>query len=163
MLSCFDRVWLWATLRTTLGSDSPGKKWPGPPPGDLPNPRIEPASCVSPAWADRFFITGASNATLSFTMRITTAYLGPCVGLFVCCWLLRGSSSLPAPSLRSHCPSSLKGHLPPPKLCFQVTPVPHGPACIYQEAFQIPTGAKGIFLTLCPQHFLFRCSRDLQG
>ena len=85
------------------------------------------------------------------------------VGLLVCCWLLRGSSSLPAPSARSHSPSSLEGHLPPPKLSFQVMPVPHGPACIYQEAFQTPTGAKGIFLTLCPQHFLFRCSRDLQG
>ena len=100
MLSCFDHVWLWVTLWTTLGSDSPGKKWPGPPPGDLPNPRIKPASCVSPAWADRFFITGTTNATLSFTMRTTTtAYLG----LLVCCLLVclsaAGFSKVPAASL----------------------------------------------------------------
>ena len=33
---------------------------PCPPPGDLPNPRIEPASLISPALAGRFFTTGAT-------------------------------------------------------------------------------------------------------
>ena len=33
---------------------------PCPPPGDLPNPGIEPASLMSPALADEFFITSAS-------------------------------------------------------------------------------------------------------
>ena len=33
---------------------------PGPPPGDLPNSDIEPASLMSPALAGRFFTTGAT-------------------------------------------------------------------------------------------------------
>ena len=32
----------------------------GPPPGDLPNPGIEPASPMSPALTGRFFTTGAT-------------------------------------------------------------------------------------------------------
>ena len=32
-------------------------EWPFPPPGDLPNPGIEPMSPVSPALADKFFTT----------------------------------------------------------------------------------------------------------
>ena len=37
--------------------------WSGllfPPPGDLPNPGIEPSSLVSPALAGRFFTNGAT-------------------------------------------------------------------------------------------------------
>ena len=34
---------------------------PFPPPGDLPNPGIEPESLVSPALAGRFFITALSS------------------------------------------------------------------------------------------------------
>ena len=41
--------------------DSPGKNnwsgWPFPPPGDLPDPGIEPTSLMSPALAGRFFTT----------------------------------------------------------------------------------------------------------
>ena len=33
------------------------RRFPFPSPGDLPNPGIKPVSLVSPAWADRFFIT----------------------------------------------------------------------------------------------------------
>ena len=33
---------------------------PCPPPGDLPNPGIESASLMSPAWAGRFFTTSAT-------------------------------------------------------------------------------------------------------
>ena len=33
---------------------------PCPPPGDLPDPRIEPASLMSPALAGRFFITSTT-------------------------------------------------------------------------------------------------------
>ena len=33
---------------------------PGPPPGDLPNSEMEPASLMSPALAGRFFTTGAT-------------------------------------------------------------------------------------------------------
>ena len=31
------------------------------PPGDLPDPGIEPASLTPPAWADRFSTTGATS------------------------------------------------------------------------------------------------------
>ena len=45
--------------------DSPGKNGlgnglPFPPPGDLPDPGIKPASLTSPALADRFFTTSAT-------------------------------------------------------------------------------------------------------
>ena len=69
MLSCFSQVSLFATLRTvagqaqlSMGFSRPGywNGWPGPPPGDLPNPGIEPASFMSPALADRFFTTNAT-------------------------------------------------------------------------------------------------------
>ena len=35
---------------------------PSPPPGDLPNPGIEPASLMSPALSGRFFATSATWA-----------------------------------------------------------------------------------------------------
>ena len=35
--------------------------WPCPPPGDLPNPGIEPASLMSPALAGGFFTTSATR------------------------------------------------------------------------------------------------------
>ena len=37
---------------------------PFPPPGDLPNPGIEPMSLVSPALAGRFFTTGLPEKSL---------------------------------------------------------------------------------------------------
>ena len=43
--------------------DSPGKNWSGlpcPPPGDLPDPEIEPASLTSPALAGGFFTTSGT-------------------------------------------------------------------------------------------------------
>ena len=36
---------------------------PGPPPGDLFDPRIEPASLMSPALGDGFFTTSATGGT----------------------------------------------------------------------------------------------------
>ena len=44
------------------------KYWSGlpcPPPGDLPNPEIEPGSPVSPALAVRFFVTSATWEALT--------------------------------------------------------------------------------------------------
>ena len=46
--------------------DSPGKSprvsgLPCPPPGDLPNPGIEPASLMSPALTGGFFTTSAAH------------------------------------------------------------------------------------------------------
>ena len=48
---------------------------PFPPPGDLPNPGIEPGSLVSPAFAGEFF-TLAPPGILNFhaTCRYTTVY-----------------------------------------------------------------------------------------
>ena len=34
--------------------------WPGPPPGHLPDARIEPVSLISPALPDRFFTTSVT-------------------------------------------------------------------------------------------------------
>ena len=68
MLSCFSHVQLFATLWTVacLGPLSMGfsrqEYWSGlplPPPGDLPNPEIKPASLTSPALAGGFFTTSA--------------------------------------------------------------------------------------------------------
>ena len=43
---------------------------PGPPPGDLPDPGIEPASLMSPALAGRFFNTGTIWEALDHTARV---------------------------------------------------------------------------------------------
>ena len=65
VLSCFSHVWLFVTLWTVAHKDSPetlGFSWqeywselPGPPPGVLPKPGIEPTSLMSPSLAGRFF------------------------------------------------------------------------------------------------------------
>ena len=66
VLSCFSRVWLYATLWTVACQGplsmrfSRQKYWSGfpcPPPGDLPDPGIKPASLKSPALTGRFFTT----------------------------------------------------------------------------------------------------------
>ena len=49
--------------------DSPGEDWSGlpfPPPGDLPNPVIQPTSLSSPALAGGFFTTSASWEAVFF-------------------------------------------------------------------------------------------------
>ena len=77
MLSRFSRVWLCATLWTvarpaplSMGF-SRQEYWsgsPGPPPGDLPDSGIEPASLLSPALAGEFFTT-------SFTWEAPSTHL----------------------------------------------------------------------------------------
>ena len=69
VLSCFGHIWLFATL-WTLDRQAPlsigfsrQEYWSGlpwPPPGDLPHPGIKFTSPLSPALANRFFITSAS-------------------------------------------------------------------------------------------------------
>ena len=70
MLSRFSCVQLFEILWTTAHQAplsmgfSMQEYWSGlpcPPTGDLPNPRIEPSSFMSPALAGRFFITGATR------------------------------------------------------------------------------------------------------
>ena len=69
LLSHFSHVWLFTTLWTVACRDPPSmglsrqEYWselPGPPPGDLPNPGIQPASLKSPALAGGFFTTIAT-------------------------------------------------------------------------------------------------------
>ena len=68
MLNCFRRVYLFATPETVAHQAplsmgfSRQEYWSGVPfplPGDLPDPRIEPASLPSPALAGRFFTPSA--------------------------------------------------------------------------------------------------------
>ena len=65
-LCMLSRVWLFVPPSTTahqapLSKGFPRQEYwsglPRPPPGDLPNPRIEPTSLESPALAGRFFTT----------------------------------------------------------------------------------------------------------
>ena len=69
MLSLFSRVRLFETPWTVAHQAplsmgfSMQEYWSGlpcPPPGDLPNPGIEPTSLMSPALAGEFFITSAT-------------------------------------------------------------------------------------------------------
>ena len=69
MLSRFSCVWLLATLWTIahqvpLSVGFSGQEYwsglPWPPPGDLPNPGIEPGSVASPTLAGRFFTTSGT-------------------------------------------------------------------------------------------------------
>ena len=69
VLSLFSHVQLFMTLRTIVHQAplsmgfSKQEYWSGlpcPPPGDLPNPGIEPESLASPALADGFFTTSAT-------------------------------------------------------------------------------------------------------
>ena len=67
--SRFSRVRLFATLWTVAHQAPMSMEfsrqeywsgWPCPPPGDFPDPGIEPTSLMSPAPADRFFTTSAT-------------------------------------------------------------------------------------------------------
>ena len=70
MLSCFSHVRLFVTL-WTIARQAPlsmgffrHEYWSGlpcPPPGNLPDPGIEPRSLMSPALSDRFFTTSATG------------------------------------------------------------------------------------------------------
>ena len=69
MLSRFSHLRLFATLWTVthqapLSQGFSGQEYwsglPCPPPGDLPNPRFEPESLMSPALAGKFFTTSAT-------------------------------------------------------------------------------------------------------
>ena len=75
ILSHFSRVQLFVTLWTVahqapLSMGFSRQEYcsglPCPPPGDLPNPGIEPASLMSPALAGGFFTTSATWETLKY-------------------------------------------------------------------------------------------------
>ena len=52
---------------------------PCPPPGHLPEPGIEPASLMSPAWTGRFFTTAAKGTRVE--------HLTSDEGSFACIWI----------------------------------------------------------------------------
>ena len=69
MLSCFSRVQLFASLWTVAHQAPLSVKfsrqeyWSGlpcPPPGDLPDPGMEPKSLMSPALLGEFFTTSTT-------------------------------------------------------------------------------------------------------
>ena len=69
MLSHFSRVWLATTLWTVVHQASLSMRFsrqeywrrlPCPPPGDLPDPDVEPGSLMSPALAGGLFTTSAT-------------------------------------------------------------------------------------------------------
>ena len=61
---------------------------PFPPPGDLPDPGIEPSSLMSPALADRFFTTNATWEALGVrTTALKSAVCAYVVGCVICVWL----------------------------------------------------------------------------
>ena len=75
MLSFFSHVQLsatqwtvahWAPLFMGFSRQEYWGGLPGPPPGDLPVPEIQPASLMSPAFASGFFTTSAAWEALFF-------------------------------------------------------------------------------------------------
>ena len=84
MLSCFTRARLFATLWTVAHQTplsvgfSRQEYWSGlpcPPPGDLPDPGMEPVSLMSPALAGGFFTT---SATSEIQRSLTITYNNYC-------------------------------------------------------------------------------------
>ena len=76
MLSCFSHILLCVTLWTVVFQAplsmgfSRQEYWsqlPYLPPGDLPNPEIEPTSLTSPALPSGFFITSTTQVTCTHT------------------------------------------------------------------------------------------------
>ena len=78
MLSCFSRVRLFATL-WIVAHQAPlsmgffrQEYWSGlpfPPPGDITNPGVKPASLTSPVLVGRFFTTSATWDALIWAQR----------------------------------------------------------------------------------------------
>ena len=86
VLSHFSRVWLCPMLRTATCQTpvfmgfSRQEYWSGlpfPPPGDLPNPGIEPESLTSPALAGRFFTTSTTLEALTIYKQQQTTLVWP--------------------------------------------------------------------------------------
>ena len=84
MLSRLSHVWLFVTLWTVAHQAplsigfSRQKYWsrlPCTPPGDLPDPGIEPKSLVYPALADRFFTTSATWEAHSLIIQLQNIWL----------------------------------------------------------------------------------------
>ena len=84
VLSCFSRVWLYVTLWTVAHQAplsigfSRQEYWSGlpfPPPGNLPNPGIEPTSLASLALTGRFFTTNVTWKASSPLLLVSYLFL----------------------------------------------------------------------------------------
>ena len=72
VLSCFSSVWACqAPLSMGFSRQEYYSGLPCPPPGDLPDPGIEPESLMSPALVSRFFTTSALIATTYFLISLS--------------------------------------------------------------------------------------------
>ena len=79
VLSCFSHVQLFVAI-WTVACKAPLSKgisrqeywigWCFPPPGDLPDPRIEPASLTSPALAGSFFSTSTTGEAHKYLCNV---------------------------------------------------------------------------------------------
>ena len=79
VLSCFSRVWLFAMLWTVVHQAALSMRLsrqeyccglPCPPPGNLPDRGIEPASLMSPALTGGFFTTSTTWKALGHTLYL---------------------------------------------------------------------------------------------
>ena len=109
------------------------------PPGDLPDPRIEPASLKSPALSDGFFTTCTTvEGSLSLCM---------CVCMYVCVSSVQFSCSLVCDSLRPHEPQ----HTRPP--CPSPTPRVHTNPCPLSRWCHPTISSSVVPFSSCPQSF----------
>ena len=128
VLSCLSRVWLFATL-WTIACQAPRsvgfsrqKYWSGlsfPPPGDLPDPGIKPASLTSSALAGRLFTTSATweaYVQLSCTHMVCNppgSYVhGISQGRILEWVVIAFSRDLPDPGIKPISPALQTGSLP---------------------------------------------------
>ena len=84
LLTCFSRVWLFATLRTvacqaplSTGTLQARIYWSGlpfPPSEDLPDPGTEPSSLLSPALAGGFFTTTSTWEAPGLSVLMTKLF-----------------------------------------------------------------------------------------
>ena len=155
ILSCFIRVQLFATLWTvacqaslSMGFSRQGY-WSGLPclpPGDLPNPGIEPASLTSPALASGFFTTNTTweaqrvtymhiNETFLYSVKIhSLSSLFSCSvvsWLFAIPWTAECQTSCPSPTPGAYsnswpssqqCYPTISSSVVPFSSCFQSFP-----------------------------------------
>ena len=101
MLSCFSRVWLFVMLWSVaprllcpwrFSRQEYWSGWPCSPPGDLPDPGIEPLSPMTPALqVDSLPLShwGSPRLSKSYIDSLFTFHLYMLIYLFFCFWLLK--------------------------------------------------------------------------
>ena len=100
------------------------------PPGDLPNPGIEPKSLTPPVLAGRFFTTSATWKVLHYIMKVKVKSLS-CVRLFATSWTLAYQAPLSMGFFRQEYWSGLPcnqelAHVSGRPAILRLWPVPNG-------------------------------------